>query len=358
MKKRIALALVMVMAFSLSACSRSGDMATPGTNADPASPDANNMDASDVTVGACIFKFDNTFMTLVRNGMEEEANQLGTNFEAVDGQDQQPLQNEQVDTYITKGVDALIVNPVDRTSSGPLIEKAKSEGIPIVFVNREPTEEDLAGYEKAWYVGSPAIEAGYIQGELIVDLYKNNPDADKNGDGKVQMLLLEGEMGHQDTIARTEGSLKKLDELGLEYEILSQGVANWGKSEAYDLVKTMISSVGIDNIEVILCNNDDMALGALEALKGEGYNSGDSNKFISIIGVDATTPALEAMEKGELYATVLQDANNQGKICSRLAYYNVVGTPVNNETMGYDVDGNYIWVPYVAVTLDNYTEFM
>ncbi|MBQ6969387.1 MAG: substrate-binding domain-containing protein, partial [Synergistaceae bacterium] len=112
--------------------------------------------ATDALVGACIYKFDDTFMTGVRNAMRAEMDRQGGELEIVDSQNRQPTQNDQVDAYISKGANALIVNPVDRTAAEPLMQKAKAEGLPIVFVNREPYAEVMNAYDKIWYVGAKA----------------------------------------------------------------------------------------------------------------------------------------------------------------------------------------------------------
>lgn len=315
--------------------------------------------AADVLIGSCIYKFDDTFMTGVRNAMNAEAGKLGCDLEIVDSQNRQPLQNDQVDAYITKGVNAIIVNPVDRTASAPLLAKAKAEGLPIVFINREPDPEVMQSYEKVWYVGARAEESGTQSGELIVDYFKNVEGADRNGDGKLQYIMLRGEQGHQDAVLRTQYSLKALADAGIEVVELGADTANWDKVQATDKMKGFISAAGIENIEAVFANNDDMALGAIEALKAEGYNLSDKTKYIPVVGVDATAPALAAMKEGTMLGTVLNDADNQGIAAIRAAFVAAEGKEVTQETVGYEVtDGKYIWVPYQKVTIENYESFM
>jgi len=317
------------------------------------------MAAEDVLVGSCIYKFDDTFMTGVRNSMAAEMKRLGGELEIVDSQNRQPLQNDQVDAYISKGANALIVNPVDRTAALPLMEKAKAEGIPIVFINREPSEEVMAGYDKVWYDGARSEQSGTQSGELIVEHFKANPGADKYGDGKIQYIMLRGEQGHQDAVLRTEYSIKAMKEGGFELEELGSDTANWDKVQATDKMKGFISAVGIERIEAVLGNNDDMALGAIEALKAEGYNTGDPAKYIPVVGVDATAPALEAMKDGSLLGTVLNDAVNQGQAAVRVAVAAAQGKPITKEIIGYEItDGKYIWIPYRKITRENYQELM
>ena len=315
--------------------------------------------ATDALVGACIYKFDDTFMTGVRNAMRAEMDKQGGELEIVDSQNRQPMQNDQVDAYISKGANALIVNPVDRTAAQPLMEKAKADGLPIVFVNREPYEDVMQAYDKIWYVGAKAEESGTQSGQIIVDYFKANPKADKNGDGKISYIMLRGEQGHQDAVLRTQYSLKAIADGGFEVIELGSDTANWDKVQATDKMKGFISSVGVDTIEAVLANNDDMALGAIEALKAEGYNLGDPDKYIPVVGVDATAPALEAMSKGEMLGTVLNDADNQGFAAVRVAVTAADEKPVTEASIGYAItDGKYIWIPYRPVTAENYKEFM
>lgn len=317
--------------------------------------------SSDVLIGSAIYKFDDTFMTGVRTAMTDQADESKVNLELVDSQNKQATQNEQVDTFITKGVNALAINPVDRTAAAPIIEKAKAKDLPIVFLNREPEEADMQSYDKVWYVGAKAEQSGTLSGEIIADFFKAHPEADKNGDGTVQYVMLQGEPGHQDATLRTEYSIKAIEEAGYKTEKLAADTAMWDKAKATDLMKAFITGQSLDKIEAVLCNNDDMALGAIEALKAEGYNqdSSDLAKYIPVVGVDATAPALEAMKDGSLLGTVLNDADNQGKATINVAVAAVNGDEVNEENVGYPItDGKYVWIDYVKVTEDNYEDYM
>ena len=379
MKKILALVFASLMILSLAACG-SKPAAEPAP-VEPAAPAESTAPAEDaapseeapaadaapatlngdgITVGACIYKFDDTFMTGVRNNMTAQAESLGATIEIVDSQNKQPTQNEQVDTYITKGVNALAVNPVDLTAAGPIIDKASAAGIPIVLLNRQPSEEDMAKYDKTWYVGARAEESGTMSGQIILDYFKANAGADKNGDGVIQYVMLQGEPGHQDAVLRSEYCIYAIEDDGtFKTEALGQDTAMWDKVKATDLMKSFIASQGLDKIEAVFANNDDMALGAIEALKAEGYNTGDASKYIPVVGVDATAPALESMSKGELLGTVLNDAENQGIATVNVAVAAAQGLEITKDTVGYDVtDGKYIWVPYVKVTADNYQDFM
>ena len=370
MKKRL-FALIMASMMTMGAmagCTSStttetpteGDTTQQGT--DTATDDttaSSDVDLSGVSVGVCIYKFDDTFMTNVRNNMQAQADALGIEIEMVDSQNKQPTQNEQVDTFITKGMTALAVNPVDRTAAGPLVEKASAAGLPIVFLNREPEPDVMQSYDKVWYVGAKAEESGTMSGEIIADYWNANKDtADKNGDGKLQYIMITGEPGHQDATLRTEYSVKALTDAGIEVEEIGNDTAMWNKVQATDLMNAFITSQGIDTIEAVLCNNDDMALGVIESLKANGYNTGDASKFIPVVGVDATAAALEAMANGSLLGTVLNDAENQGIATTNIAAMAAAGQEITSDTVGYEItDGKYVWVPYVKITTENYQDF-
>lgn len=356
MKRRLlAISMAALMVAGVFAGCGSSDKSSDGGDAQTTTE---GEASGDVSIGTCIYKFDDTFMTGVRNNMEARAKALGADISIMDSQNKQPTQNEQVDGFITKGVTALAVNPVDRTAAGPIVEKAKAEDLPVVFINREPEAEVMASYDKVWYVGAKAEESGTMSGEIIAEYWNAHPEADKNGDGVLQYVMITGEPGHQDATLRTEYSVKALESAGIKVEEIANDTAMWDKVKATDLTKALISSKGIDSIEAILCNNDDMALGAIEALKAEGYNTGDATKYIPVVGVDATAPALEAMANGSLLGTVLNDGENQGIAATNIAVAASQGKEISKDTIGYDVtDGKYVWIPYVKVTADNYQDF-
>lgn len=236
------------------------------------------------TIGVAIYKFDDTFMTSVRNAILATA-EGKAQVDLVDSQNSQAFQNDRVDMFITKGVDALAINPVDRSAAGVIIEKAMVANVPVVFFNREPFPEDMALWDKVYYVGARAEESGTISGQLIADYWFAHPEMDKNGDGVLQYVMLKGEPGHQDAELRTEYSVKALVDAGIKVECLAEDHANWDRVRGQEKMAAFLAAHG-DKIEAVLANNDDMALGAIEALRAAGYFS--DGKFIPVVGVDAT----------------------------------------------------------------------
>ena len=302
--------------------------------------------AEDVKIGACFYKFSDVFLLRVRNALTAEAEKLGVKLEIVDGHDDQATQEEQVDKFIADGVNVLIMNPVDRMNSQPYVDKAKAANIPIVFINREPPLETLATYDKAYYVGSKAEESGIEAGELLAAYFKSHPEADKNKDGKLQFVLLRGENGHQDMILRSKYSVETIRNAGIEPVELAGAIANWEKLQAMNIMNAFLMSIGPENIEAVIANNDEMALGAVEALKAQDYNKGDPAQYIPVVGVDANASALDAMDRGEMLGTVLNDAEGQGSAAVKLAVALAQGKDVSSEV----TDNKYIWIPYQKVT--------
>jgi methyl-galactoside transport system substrate-binding protein len=302
-------------------------------------------------IGVAIYKFDDTFMSYTRNAIEKNA-QGKAAVNTVDSQNSQPTQNEQVDQFIAKKMKAIAINPVDRSAAGTIIDKAKGANIPVVFFNREPFPEDMKKWDKVYYVGAKAEESGTMQGEIAVAYWKATAAADKNKDGKIQYIMLKGEPGHQDAELRTEFSIKAVQAAGIQVELLAEDTAMWDRPKAVEKMDAFIARFG-DKIEMVFCNNDDMALGVIESLRKAGYFSG--SKYMPVLGVDATAPALQALSEGTLLGTVLNDAQNQGKATFDLAYALAVGAAPT--TTAGKVDGKYVWVPYQKVTKDNYKQF-
>lgn len=301
-------------------------------------------------IGVAIYKFDDTFMTGVRNAMTSAAGGKAE-LDIVDSQNAQPTQNEKIDLFISKKYKALAVNPVDRTAAGVIIDKAKAAGVPVVFLNREPVAEDMNKWDKVYYVGAKAEESGTISGQLIVDYWKSHPEADKNKDGKLQYVMLKAEPGHQDAELRTKYSVQAIQDAGIQVEALAEDTAMWDRVKGQEKMQAFLASHG-DKIEAVLANNDDMALGAIEALKAAGYFTG--SKYMPVVGVDATAPAIQALQDGTMLGTVLNDAKNQGAATVALAAVLANGETPTKENSGYDItDGKYVWIAYKKITKDN-----
>jgi methyl-galactoside transport system substrate-binding protein len=301
-------------------------------------------------IGVAVYPLDNVYLSLIREGMTAAAQAKGADLDIVDGQNLQSTQNEQIDLFISKGVPAMAVNQVDPPAASVTLDKAKAADIPVVFFNKEPEEAVLQGWEKAYYVGAKAEESGVMQGQLVIDYWNAHPETDRNDDGVLQYVMLSGPADHQDARIRTEESIKAIQGAGIETEELAAEIGDWGRAIALEQMGAIYAQHG-DAIEFVLANNDNMAIGAVEALKANGY-FGDTGNFMPVVGVDATAPALDSMAAGELLGTVLNDDKNQATATFNLACVLAGGGTPTEENIGYPLDGQYVWIPYVPVASD------
>ena len=303
-----------------------------------------DVDLSDKKVGICIYQFSDNFMTLFRTELENYLIELGfskDNITIQDGANDQATQSNQIDAFIADGVDLLIINPVNSSSAESITDKVVAANIPLVYVNREPSEDEEKRWEdNGWnvtYVGCDARQSGTMQGEIIADLGLDT--IDKNGNGKVDYIMIEGDPENVDAKYRTEFSVKALEDAGLEVNCLSDQVGNWQQDQAQQIVANALGQYGND-VEVVFCNNDAMALGALQAIQSAGRTVGTD---IYLVGVDALSEALEDVLAGTMTGTVFNDHFSQSHSAADAAINYITGA-------GND---HYIGCDYVKVTKDN-----
>ena len=304
-----------------------------------------------VRIGVALYQQDDTFISTVAQNLErlakeeEEARGIKLNLNLADARSSQASQNEQVDRFLDQGYDVICVNIVDRTAAAVIIDKAQAADTPVIFFNREPVKEDLDRWERAYYVGCKAERAGRLQGGVVLAAWRKDPSAlDRNGDGVLQYVMLEGEPGHQDALLRTEYCVKTLTAGGVATEKLANDTANWQRGQANVRMQQWLERFG-DGIEVVFSNNDDMALGAIDACLAAGM---DVEDLPFIVGVDATPPALEALEAGTLQGTVRNDAAGQAESMMALACALLDG---KDPARAMDLeDGKYVWLEHTTVT--------
>lgn len=273
----------------------------------------------------------------------------------------QEAQNRQVEDFIKSGCDVLCVNLVDRMDAAMVIDRVEAAQIPVIFFNRELVEADLQRSDMLYYVGADAAESGQMQGEVLAEicgLTQADPfamdverfaEVDRNGDGVIQYVMLEGEAGHQDAVVRTERSIKAVTDAGFQMERLGAEIANWVRSQAETRMQAWLREHG-PAIEVVFANNDDMALGAIDALKRADVPRAD---WPVILGIDGTSVGVKAVFAGEMAATVYNDFRGQAKSMLTLAYALAMG-----ETLPPLTDGKYIRLPYQVITPRNVEDFL
>ncbi len=326
MKKIIALALVLVMALGMFAGCTPADSGV-----------------KTYKVGVAIYQYTDNFMTLYRQEIAAYFKTLETDtvkydVSFVDSKNDMNEQSAQVDNFITQGMDVIILNLVQTSSADVLIDKIVAANIPLVLINREPlgeTDESYPGIvnnPKVCYVGADARQSGTYQGEIIRDLPNKG---DINGDGTVKYIMIMGDPENPDAQYRTEYSIKALTDAGVKVEELSKQTGNWDQTKGQEIAATALTQYG-DDIDVIFCNNDGMALGAAQAIAAAGRKVGED---IYLVGVDALDECVQMIGAGTMTGTVLNDHIGQSHKAVDVAIELLNGKDIQN----------YYWVNYVKV---------
>ena len=303
-----------------------------------------------VYVGVAYYDQSDTFINALIDCLKEESREyedkgceVAMQFRGAGGS--QRTQNDQVKELIDAGCNVLCVNLVDRAAPSEIIDLARENDVPVIFFNREPVAEDMMQWDRLYYVGALAGQSGTMQGELAVELIRSDAGIDRNRDGKIQYVVLEGEPGHQDAIIRTENAVDTLKRNGIEVEKLSYGIANWNRAQAQNQMLQMISQHQ-NQIELVLANNDDMALGAIDAYEKLNYTESALPVFL---GIDGTDVGLEAVREEKMAGTVYNDKEGQAKAMMELAAALVTGEGMDKIELEKE---RYIFLPYSQITPD------
>ncbi len=336
-----------------------------------------------IQVDVFFYDYSDTYIGSVRASMEEQLKAMSDKFtyNFYDGANNQATQTQQVETALTKGTDLLIVNVVTTASDEAamnIVDAAKEKGVPVVFFNREVSNTVVNAYENCAFVGTDADEAGYMQGQMIAEFLLSGENAakfDKNGDKQFSYVMFRGELGNAEAFGRTKYSVTKANELleaaGLKLVPSAanqtdntqeqDGISpyylygNWSAPTAKNLMDTALTTYMLDNgdIEIIIANNDDQALGAIEAMNEKEYNTGDKEKnYIPVFGVDATAVAQDAIKNGKMTGTHRPDAGGMASGILYLAQNIQAGKALMTDLEGFNVDDGVakIRIPYGIYT--------
>ena len=314
-----------------------------------AKPDMEGVDVENAKIGISIYQFTDNFMTLYRTELVRYLTEdLGFNPDNVivqDGKNDQAEQTNQINNFITDQVDVMILNLVQSSSAPQVTDMCNEAGIPVVYINRQPdeTESDRWASDglKATYIGADARQSGTFQGEEILETENKG---DINGDGKVSYIMVQGDPENIDAQYRTEYSIKALTDAGVEVDELLLQRGDWDQAKVQQIVQDALTQYG-DDVEVVFCNNDAMALGALQAIQAAGRTVG---KDIYLVGVDALTDAVQNIVDGNFTGTVFNDYFSQAQGAANLAVKFLKGEEVDPVNM----------VDYVKVTADNAQEIL
>lgn len=313
--------------------------------------------ASDkIHIGVTYYNQSDTFLNGLLEGFRQELetlkkDDLELTMTVRDAAGSQRTQNDQVKELIDAGCSILCVNLVDRAEPSEIIDLARDNDVPIIFFNREPVAEDLMQWEKLYYVGAYAEQSGIMQGELAAEAIQSDDTIDRNKDGKIQYVVLEGEAGHQDAIIRTENAVDTLKNSGIELEKLSYQIANWNRAQAQNRMEQLVSQYH-DEIELVLANNDDMALGAIDAYKKLNYTESTLPVFF---GIDGTDVGLQAIVDDDMWGSVYNDKEGQAEAMAKLAVAVITGDGMNE--LDFEKE-RCIYLSYSKVTRENVEDYI
>lgn len=293
--------------------------------------------ASAESVGVSMALFDDNFLTVLRNGIEAYAQETGDEVQIVDAQNDVAKQLDQINNFVASGVDAIIVNPVDTSATEAMSAAAAAAGIPLVYVNRQPINVDTLPDNQA-FVASNEEESGTLETIEVCRIF-----AEEQGKTEANIYVMQGELSNQAAVQRTQDIYDVIDagNCAVKINIIDQQTANWSRDQAQDLMTNWLSTG--TTFDGVIANNDEMAIGAIQAMKAAGLDMGT----IVVGGVDATQDALAAMSAGDLDVTVFQNAAGQGKGALDAAVKLARGETVDQK----------VYIPFELVTPANIADY-
>ena len=289
-------------------------------------------------IGVSMAKFDDNFLTVLRNGMVEQAKAMaGVNLQVEDAQDDVAKQLDQINNFIASGVKAIIVNPVDTSATQAMSDAAAKANIPLVYVNRQPVNVDTMPDNQA-FVASNEVDSGTLETLEVCRLLK------EAGKTEANIYVMMGQLSNQAAVQRTADihDVMASGKCGVTLNIIDEQTANWSRDEAQNMMTNWLSAG--KPFDALIANNDEMAIGAIQAMKAGGVDM----KVMIVGGVDATQDALAAMQAGDLDVTVFQDAAGQGKGALEAALALAAGKPVEQK----------VYIPFQLVTPANVADFV
>lgn len=286
------------------------------------------------------YTMSDVYLSSVRDSLNKEFEKLGLTSVDNDANGQQPLQTDQIGTSISSNPKVLAVNIVETGAEGvaqQVVDQAKNAGIPLIFFNRSIDQKVVESYDKCVFVGTNYVEAGQLQGDMIGDyLLANYEKYDLNGDGVISYVMFKGDESNQEAIARTKygvenanakltaagkPELKYYDDNAQDKYLLDQA-GTWSRQAAQDHMQTLLSQYTKENnnmVELVIANNDEMAIGAIQALQAVGYNKGEDSTVIPVFGVDATADAKNAIADKSMAGSIKQDAEGMAEAVATIA---------------------------------------
>lgn len=288
-------------------------------------------------IGVSMALFDDNFLTVLRNGIQKQADEQGLKVQIEDAQNDVAKQLDQINNFIASGVDAIIVNPVDTSATQAMSDAAAAANIPLVYVNRQPINVDTLPDNQA-FVASNEAESGTLETIQLCDNWA------AEGKTEVNVYVMQGELSNQAAVQRTQDIYDVIEagKCKVKINVIDQQTANWSRDQAQTLMTNWLSTgTAFDGV---IANNDEMAIGAIQAMKAANIDM----KTVQVGGVDATQDALAAMQAGDLDVTVFQNAAAQGGGALEAAVKLSKGEAVDQK----------VYVPFELVTPENIANYL
>ena len=288
-------------------------------------------------IGVSMALFDDNFLTVLRNGMDAKGKELGVNLQIEDAQNDVAKQLDQINNFIASGVSAIIVNPVDTSATQAMSDAAAAANIPLVYVNRQPINVDTLPDNQA-FVASNEVDSGTLETiEVCAQLKAAGKDT-------ANVYVMMGELSNQAAVQRTADihDVMAAGKCAVTLNIIDEQTANWSRDQAQSLMTNWLSAGAA--FDGVIANNDEMAIGAIQAMKAAGIDM----KSVVVGGVDATQDALAAMQAGDQDVTVFQDAAGQGAGALDAAIKLSKGEAVEQK----------VYIPFKLVTAANVADYL
>ncbi|OOM76951.1 galactose ABC transporter substrate-binding protein [Clostridium sp. BL-8] len=311
-----------------------------------------------INVGVVFYRFDDPYVVQLKERLEnlENKNKGKIKFNFYDSKNNEDIQNQNLDSLLeSEEIDVLILSLVDLVNDPKeVIDRIKNKNIPVIFASKRILKVDenvVKSYDKAYYVLPDSEQAGRLQGQMLANIWNKNKNAiDINKDEIMQYVILQGGMNNTGTNDRTKYSIMTIKDEGTKVEQLASVFCNWEESLAREAMEGLLVQYG-NKIEVVIANNDTMAVGSVKALQKFGYNKDDNTRTIPVVGIDAIPESLNLIKNGYMTGTVLQDPDVMAEAFFKVIMHLVGGTRFDcSQEYKCDESGRIIRLPFKEYT--------
>lgn len=303
-------------------------------------------------VAVLLSDYDDPYIAAIQKSLEEiqREDKYTFQYSFYNGQKSQDIQNEQLHNVIKKNdADIILLNLVNQENSKYAVDRIKERNIPVILFGGIDIDV-VKSYNKAYWLGRDVIEGAILQGEIVIKLWNESKvRVDKNNDNIIQYVMLQGTVNDKYAIKRTKHSILTINNAGIETQEIERRVCNWSEEEAKAATNSLLLRFG-NRIEVIIANNDTMAIGAIKALQEHGYNNGDKGREVHVIGFDGIKEAQYLIKNGVMSGTVIQDPHDSARALHEISINLIHNRDITYGTeYKHDVTRDSIILPHKGI---------